>query len=124
MGVSLGTLDLVRVDGPGGHAFSGVVTQPFKFPFCDCQTDRSNFQHRLGPARYERQCVDGSRGSFQGHKQGSAILEAPLEALSRTNHGHDPPYCHREIAWGRASPACSRRARRRTAPWLELDLGP
>ena len=30
----------------------GVVTQPF--PVCDCQTDRSNFQHRLGPARYER----------------------------------------------------------------------
>ena len=49
----------------GGHALVGVVTQPF--PVCDCQNDRSNFQHRLGPARFERQCVDGSRGSFQGY---------------------------------------------------------
>ena len=36
----------------------GVVTRPF--PVYDCQTDRSNFQHRLGPARYERQCVGSS----------------------------------------------------------------
>ena len=31
----------------GGHALVGVVTRPL--PVYDCQTDRSNFQHRLGP---------------------------------------------------------------------------
>ena len=40
----------------------GVVTQPF--PVYDYQIDRSNFQHRLGPARFERQCIDGPRGSI------------------------------------------------------------
>ena len=50
VGVSLGVLDLVRVDGRPCLGV-GVVTQPF--PVYDCQsTDRSNFQHRLGPARY------------------------------------------------------------------------
>ena len=43
----------------------------------------------------------------------------PRCSQSHKLHGHDPPYCHQEVAWGRVSPACSRRARRRTAPWLE-----
>ena len=72
VGVSLGTLDLVRVDGR--PCLVGVVTQPF--PVCvlrDCQTDRSFLKTGSVLARYEQQFVDGSWGSFQGpasgHKQ-------------------------------------------------------
>ena len=89
--VSLGTLDLVRVNGR--LCLGCEVTLPF--PVNDYQIDRSNFQHRLGPARFERQCAGGPRGSFQGPASGHRQSKChPRGSQSHKLHGHDPPCCH------------------------------
>ena len=74
--------------------------------------------NELTRPRIEHCLVDGSWGSFQGPASGQRSVPSQM-LTSHKLHGHDPPHCHQEVAWGRVSPACSRRARRRTAPWLE-----
>ena len=114
VGVSLGTLGLVRVDGrPCLGRCSHTTISRLRL------SDRPLvLKDRLGPSTIRAAVRRRVLGFFSGAPPGTDGCH-PRGSQSHKLHGHDPPYCHQEVAWGRVSPACSRRARRRTAPWLE-----
>ena len=73
---------------------------------------------KIGSARHERQFVGGTRGGFRAPLADTCGCH-PGCSHSHKLQGRDPPHRQQEIVRGRASPACSRRTRRRTAPGLE-----